>query len=64
MFEYKDNEIWFNGDHYGRLEFNAMQESFVLFPDCLNGDGITYTDSLQETLETIEFELKAHEMAA
>lgn len=40
----------------GRLEFDKDQSAWVYWPEDLNGDGVTYFDSLEETKSTLQEE--------
>lgn len=40
----------------GQLEFDQEQEAWVYWAEDLNGDGVTYFDSLKETESTLQDE--------
>ena len=55
---YKDQvEVTINGDKYGTLIFDHEQSAWVLWPVSID-DGISYSDDLAETEETITDEIE------
>lgn len=40
----------------GQLTFDKDQDAWVYWPEDLNGDGVTYFDSLEETKSTLQDE--------
>ena len=55
---YEDQvEVTVNGDKYGILIFDHEQSTWVLWPSTID-DGISYSDDLVETEETITDEIE------
>jgi len=55
---YEDRvEVTVNGDNYGTLVFNHEQNAWVLWPSNIV-DGVSYSDDLSETEETITDEIQ------
>ena len=55
---YEDQvEVTVNGDKYGILVFDHEQSAWVLWPVSID-DGISYSDDLVETEETITDEIE------
>ncbi|MBT9670497.1 hypothetical protein GPK34_00400 [Secundilactobacillus kimchicus] len=64
----KGFDVLSNGDNYGKLLYDLEQGLWVLWPELTQTktvrfwglaqpDGVSYFDSLKDTVETIEFEL-------
>ena len=57
---YEDRvEVIVNGGNYGTLVFNNEQNAWVLWPSNIV-DGISYSDDLAETEETITDEIQSY----
>ena len=57
---YKDQvEVTVDGDKYGILIFDHDQNVWVLWPSTID-DGISYSDDLAETEETITDEIQSY----
>lgn len=55
---YEDQvEVTVNGDKYGTLKFDHEQSAWVLWPSTID-DGISYSENLAETEETITDEIE------
>ena len=55
---YEDRvEVIVNGDNYGTLVFDHDKNVWVLWPSTID-DGISYSDDLAETEETITDEIQ------
>lgn len=58
---YEDQvEVTVDGDNYGILIFDHEQNVWVLWPVSID-DGISYSDDLADTEETIAEEIKSYE---
>lgn len=53
-----DFDVEVEGNNYGKLTFNADQNVWVLWPDDID-DGVSYSEDLKETQDTIIDELNA-----
>lgn len=53
-------EVTVDGDSYGFLEFDHEQSAWVLWPSTID-DGISYSDDLVETEETITEEIQNYD---
>ena len=57
-YECKDQvEVTIDGDKYGTLKFDREQNAWVLWPSNID-DGVSYSDDLAETEETITDEIQ------
>lgn len=56
----KNYTVELNNKRYGALEWNQDQKAWVLWPRAIN-DGITYFESLTETIAYIKDELAGNE---
>lgn len=55
---YEDRvEVTVDGDNYGTLVFSHEQNAWVLWPSTID-DGVSYSDDLEETEETITDEIQ------
>lgn len=60
-YQYKDQvEVTVDGDKYGILIFDHEQNAWVLWPSIID-DGISYSDDLAETEETITDEIQTYD---
>lgn len=58
---YEDQvEVAVNGERYGFLEFDHEQNAWVLWPSAID-DGVSYSDDLAETEETITEEIQSYD---
>lgn len=59
-YEHKDQvEVTADGDKYGILMFDREQNVWVLWPSTI-GNGVCYTDDLQETEDAITDEIQSY----
>ncbi|WP_353990615.1 hypothetical protein ABVF02_09520 [Lacticaseibacillus paracasei] len=57
---YEDQvEVTVNGDKYGTLKFDREKNEWVLWPVSID-DGVSYSDDLAETQETITDEIQSY----
>ena len=57
---YEDRvEVIVNGNNYGTLIFDHEQNIWVLWPSTID-DGVSYSDDLAETEETITDEIESY----
>lgn len=52
-------EVTVDGDKYGTIKFNHEQNAWVLWASAID-DGISYSDNLAETEETITDEIQSY----
>ncbi|PIO83769.1 hypothetical protein BSQ39_09420 [Loigolactobacillus backii] len=58
---YEDQvEVTVNDDKYGTLKFDHEQNEWVLWPVSID-DGVSYSDDLAETQETITDEIQSYD---
>ena len=58
---YEDQvEVTVNGDEYGTMKFDREQNVWVLWPVSID-DGVSYSDDLAETQETIADEIQSYD---